>query len=153
MPPRPAEARELGALARLVAEHALFGRYGIEPASLERALAAGIGAGDLVLAAESDARLQGFAWWAPRGAFARSPYLRLLVVAHDAVGRGTGSALMDAFEQAAFATAADAFALVTHDNAAALRFYRRRGYAEVGRLPDYVRPGITEVVLRKRRPA
>jgi ribosomal protein S18 acetylase RimI-like enzyme len=87
----------------------------------------------------------------PRGAFGRSPYLRLLVVAPDAVGRGVGSALMEAFEAAAFAAAADAFLLVTYDNDAAQRFYLRRGYVEVGRLPDYVRPGITEVVLRKRR--
>jgi ribosomal protein S18 acetylase RimI-like enzyme len=152
MQPRPAEARELAALARLVVGHPLFERYGIEPASLERALSAGIDAGDAVLAAESDGRLGGLAWWSPRGAFGRSPYLRLLVVAPDTVGRGVGSVLMDAFEAAAFATATDAFALVTHDNDAARRFYRRRGYAEVGRLPDCVREGITEVVLRKRRP-
>lgn len=153
MQTRPAEARELGALARLVGGHPLFERYGIEPASLERTLTAGIDAGDAVLAAESDGRLLGFAWWSPRGAFGRSPYLRLLVVAPDATRHGVGSSLMDAFEAVAFAAAGDAFLLVTHDNDAALRFYRRRGYTEVGRLPDYVREGITEVVLRKRRPA
>jgi ribosomal protein S18 acetylase RimI-like enzyme len=59
---------------------------------------------------------------------------------------------MDAFESTALASAADAFLLVAHDNDGALRLYRRRGYAEVGRLPDYVREGVTEVVLRKRRP-
>ena len=148
---RAADPRDLGALARLVDGHALFARYGTEPAALEHALAAGLVAGDVVLAAEEDGRPQGLAWWSPRGAFARSPYLRLLVVAHDAAGRGTGTALMDAFEAAAFAAAADAFALVTIDNDAARRFYARRGYAEVGQLPDYVREGITEVVLRKRR--
>jgi ribosomal protein S18 acetylase RimI-like enzyme len=151
MESRRAEAHELGALARLVGGHPLFERYGVEPASLARALDDGVRAGDAVLAAEADGRLRGFAWWSPRGAFGRSPYLRLLVVAPDAVGRGVGSALMEAFEAAAFAGAADAFLLVTHDNDAAQRFYLRRGYAEVGRLPDYVRPGITEVVLRKRR--
>jgi len=152
VPVRAADARDLGALARLVDGHALFARYGIEPAALERALAAGLAAGDVVLTAEADGRPRGLAWWSPRGAFARSPYLRLLVVARDAAGRGTGAALMDAFEAAAFAAAADAFALVTMDNDAARRFYARRGYAEVGQLPDYVREGITEVVLRKRRP-
>ena len=151
MGPRPAEADEFHALARLIDGHPLFDRYGIEPASLERALSAGVEAGDAVLVAEANGRLRGFAWWSPRGAFARSPYLRLLVVAPAAVGRGVGSALMDAFEAAAFATAADVFLLVTHNNDAAQRFYLQRGYVEVGRLPDYVRPGITEVVLRKRR--
>jgi len=149
---RAADARDLGTLASLVDGHALFARYGIEPTALERTLAAGIAAGDVVLTAEADGRMLGLAWWSPRGGFARSPYLRLLVVARDAVGRGTGAALMDAFEAAAFAAAADAFALVTMDNDAARRFYARRGYAEVGQLPDYVREGITEVVLRKRRP-
>jgi len=149
---RVAGAGDLGALARLVDGHALFARYDIEPAALERALDAGLAAGDVVLAAEADGRPQGLAWWSPRGAFGRSPYLRLLVVAHDAIGRSIGAALMNAFEAAAFATASDAFALVTIDNEAARRFYARRGYAEVGRLPDFVREGITEVVLRKRRP-
>jgi len=150
---RPAATGELGALARLVDGHPLFARYDLEPAALRRALVAALDGGEALLVAEIDGRPRGLAWWSPRGAFGRSPYLRLLVVAVDAVGRGAGSVLMDAFEAAAFAVAADAFTLVTHDNGDAQRFYRRRGFAEVGRLPDYVRPGITEVVLRKRRPA
>jgi ribosomal protein S18 acetylase RimI-like enzyme len=148
---RRAEAHEFGVLARLVGGHPLFERYGIEPESLERALCDGTRAGDAVLVAEADGGIRGFAWWTPRGAFGRSPYLRLLVVANDAVGHGVGSTLMDAFETAAFAAAGDVFLLVTHDNDAARRFYQRRGYEEIGRLPDYVREGITEVVLRKRR--
>ena len=37
------------------------------------------------------------------------------------------------------------------DNRAALRFYRRQGFARVGRLPDLVRAGRIELLLRKPR--
>ena len=36
-------------------------------------------------------------------------------------------------------------------NRAALRFYRRQGFARVGRLPDLVRAGRVELLLRKAR--
>jgi ribosomal protein S18 acetylase RimI-like enzyme len=37
------------------------------------------------------------------------------------------------------------------DNRAALRFYRRQGFARVGRLPNLVRAGRVELLLRKPR--
>jgi ribosomal protein S18 acetylase RimI-like enzyme len=36
-------------------------------------------------------------------------------------------------------------------NAQALRFYRKVGFARVGRLPDLVRAGHVELLLRKGR--
>ena len=95
----------------------------------------------------------GFAWWTRTGAFARSPYLRLLVVGSAATGAGVGGRLLEAVEAAAFADAADLFTLVSTENAGARRLYARRGFEEVGRLADYVAPGLHEVVLRKRRRA
>ena len=148
---RDADRGDLAALGRLAGGHALFARYGLDAAVLECSLAAALTGGQGLLLAADAGRPLGFAWWVPVGAFARSPYLRLLVVAPDATGHGIGGALLDAVEaRAASAAAADLFLLVTHDNEAALRFYARRGYSEVGRLPDYVVAGITEVVLRKR---
>jgi ribosomal-protein-alanine N-acetyltransferase len=35
-------------------------------------------------------------------------------------------------------------------NTEAQRFYRRAGYEQVGALPDYVVPGVAELIFRKR---
>ncbi len=131
----------------------MFERYGLRPAALAASLARSIDRGDSVwIDDDAVAGPRGFAWWTPNGAFARSPYLRLLVVAADATGGGVGARLLAAVEQGAFAEATDLFALVNADNERARSFYARRGYVEVGRLDDYVAPGLHEVVLRKRRP-
>jgi ribosomal protein S18 acetylase RimI-like enzyme len=147
---RDAGPDDVAALSRLAGGHPLFARYGVDDAVLERSLTAAVTGGDALLLAAQERRPLGFAWWVPLGAFARSPYLRLLVVAPAATGRGIGGALLDAVEGRAAPTAEDLFLLVTHDNVAAQRFYARRGYAEVGRLADYVVAGTTEIVLRKR---
>lgn len=132
--------------------HALFERYGLRPTALARGLGAGVARGEPVVVAVAAAPI-GFAWWTRTGAFARSPYLKLLVVGPSATGAGVGGRLLDAVETAAFAEAADLFTLVSTENAAARRFYERRGYEEAGRLEDYAAPGLHEFVLRKRRAA
>jgi ribosomal protein S18 acetylase RimI-like enzyme len=149
---RRAERSEATALAHLHEGHALFRRYAIETHALADSLAQALDAGDGVMTALRAGDPIGFAWWAPRGAFSRSPYLRLLVVAAQAAGTGAGTALMDAVERDAFAQAADLFLLVTRDNAGARRFYERRGFEAVGELHGYAAPGVDEVVMRKRRP-
>ncbi len=143
-------ASDVGTLAALALGHPLFERYALTTKAMEGALAGALGAGDGLLTAEEGGRSVGFAWWVPRGAFARSPYLRLLVVAADATGRGVGAALLDAVQKRALPEGGDMFLLVTAENEAAQRFYARRGYRAVGRLDDYVRPGVAEIVMRKR---
>ena len=49
-----------------------------------------------------------------------------------------------------FAQTADIFLLVSDFNAAAQAFYRRLGYEQVGAIPGYVVPGISELIFRKR---
>jgi GNAT superfamily N-acetyltransferase len=153
MPVRPAVESDVPALAALVAGHPLFERYGVLPANLATSLARALARGDHVWVDDVGFGARAFAWWTPTGAFARSPYLRLLVVAAEATGGGVGARLLDAVEAGAFAVARDLFALANVENDGARRFYARRGYDEVGRLDDYVAPGLHEVVLRKRRPA
>lgn len=153
MPVRPARVPEAPSLAALVEGHPLFERYGLRPAALAPSLARAIEGGDHVWVDDEGGGLRGFAWWTPAGAFARSPYLRLLVVAASATGAGVGARLLDAVEQGAFAIATDLFALANVDNEGARRLYLRRGFVEVGRLDDFVGPGLHEVVLRKRRPS
>jgi GNAT superfamily N-acetyltransferase len=149
---RDARTDDLAALPPLAVGQPLFVRYGLEAGGLLSSLSGALAKGDGLLLAEELGRPLGFAWWSPRGAFARSPYLRLLVVAAEASGRGVGGSLLGAVETRAFGRAADLFLLVTEENHGARRFYGRHGYRDVGTLPDCVVPGITEVLMRKRRP-
>ena len=139
--------------AALVGAQPLFSRYGTTATGLEQAWRAGVAAEERVLGAVEEGRLLGVAWLAPRGAFARSPYLRLLAVAPDAAGRGIGTQLMEACERWAFARADDLFLLVNDDNVAAIGFYARRGFRAIGHVHGYVLPDLHETIMRKRRPS
>jgi ribosomal protein S18 acetylase RimI-like enzyme len=150
---RTARSDDIEHLARLHEGHALFRRYALDTPTVEAALSEGRDRGDSLVMAERAGVPVGFAWWLPHGAFARSPYLRLLVVASGAAGRGIGARLMDVVETAAFGSATDLFLLVTSDNDGARRFYERRGFETIGVIPGYVVRDIDEVLMRKRRPA
>ena len=77
-------------------------------------------------------------------------YLKLIAVSDAAQGMGLGSLILSHVEQTVSSHSRDLFLLASHFNLAAHRFYARHGYREVGRLPDYVRPEITEVIFWKR---
>lgn len=75
-------------------------------------------------------------------------FVSLLAVRPEAAGRGIGRTLMSASEARTpprrwLYVSADA------DNAGALAFYRKLGFKRVGRLPDLVREGRVELLLRK----
>ena len=58
-----------------------------------------------------------------------------------------GAALLQEVE--ARATSSDLFLLVSHFNEGAQRFYRRMGYEQIGAIPGYVLPDVTELIFRK----
>ena len=64
---------------------------------------------------------------------------------------GLGRALVAHVEARVFARRRWLFVSCDAGNAAALRFYRRQGFVRVGRLPDLVREGRIELLLRKPR--
>jgi ribosomal protein S18 acetylase RimI-like enzyme len=80
-------------------------------------------------------------------------FVALLAVREEAAGRGVGRALMAAVEEETFATRR--WLYVSHDgrNRAAASFYKALGFVRVGRLPDLVAAGRTEILLRKGRGA
>ncbi len=82
------------------------------------------------------------------GAFGRSDYLRLIGVRADCAGQGIGAALLSEVE--ARATSRDLLLLVSDFNEGAQRFYRRMGYEQIGAIPGYVLPDVTELIFRKR---
>ncbi|MCC7205821.1 MAG: GNAT family N-acetyltransferase [Anaerolineae bacterium] len=148
---RPVNAEDIAPTCAWMVRVPLWQRYGLAEAAALRMLEAALAGGDLLLAADHDERgaRAGFAWGMPRGAFGRSPYLRLIGVRPDCTDLGIGAALLDAVEDWARAEATDLFLLVSDFNADAQRFYARHGYVQIGAIPGYVLPDVTEILMRK----
>jgi ribosomal protein S18 acetylase RimI-like enzyme len=147
---RPMTANDIPLLSAWLVKLPLMQRYG---QTLERATTnfkIGLERGDWLLTADSETPACGFAWVIPRGTFGRSPYLRLIGVRADMAGSGIGARLLDAMEARAAEVADDLFLLVSDFNEGAQRFYRRQGYVQIGAIPDYVLPQVSELVFRKR---
>lgn len=79
-------------------------------------------------------------------------FIALLAVRPEASGQGLGQALVGHVAARVFARRRWLFVSCDAANGAALRFYRRQGFTRVGRLPDLVREGRIELLLRKPRP-
>jgi ribosomal protein S18 acetylase RimI-like enzyme len=148
---RPLTLEECAAAAEVVAANPLWReryRYGGERAAAD--LRRAVESGDLVLGAFAP-RLQGVAWVMPTAGFGRAPYLKLLAVSPDAQSGGVGARLLRAtLEHFRARGATRYFLLVSDFNDGAQRFYQREGFAQVGALPDFVLPGVAELVYMAR---
>ena len=136
-------AEDIPSISQWMAEMPLWQRYGVTPAGASAQFTAGLEHGDLLLVADDC----GFAWCVPGGAFGRSDYLRLIGVRADCAARGLGAALLGEVE--ARATSRDLLLLVSDFNEGAQRFYKRMGYEQIGTIPGYVLPDVTELIFRK----
>lgn len=147
---RPARLDELSALATAVAPQKLLVHYEIGSTRLAQLLADAIGRGEPVLVADDGTGARGFAWFLYAGTLGVGGYLRLIALVPGAEGQGAGAALLDAVEAAVAERTRHIFLLVSHWNEGARRFYARRGYSEVGRLPAFVRADTDEIICWKR---
>jgi GNAT superfamily N-acetyltransferase len=150
---RPMTTADTSACAAIACSSAIGRRYGFEPASLAMDLASAMGTAGELFVAERHGKVAGFAWIDPRGAFSAAPYLRLIAVEESQRGAGVGAALLSEFESRTASVGRDWCLLVSDFNEDAQRFYERRGYRTAGALPDFARPGITEILMVKRRVA
>ncbi len=148
---RPINLEDVPAVAAIMAGNALWQRYGVTVDSAARRLQRGLAAGATIAVAASDGRVAGFVWWVAEGAFQRSGYIMLFGVDPNAHGQGIGRALLAHAEAALFAASSSIVLLVSDFNVEAQRFYQRHGYAQVGALPDYVKPGVSELIYYKRK--
>ena len=146
----PATAADLDDCAGLIVATPLWQRYTVTREGARRTLADAPDHGGRVLVARVDDELAGFVLVYQRGGFARSGYIRLLGVAAACQGQGVGDALMAAAESLVADVAPDMFLLVSDFNIDAQRFYQRLGYIQVGALPAYVLPDVTELILWKK---
>lgn len=117
---------------------------------LEGARAAMRRPGTELFVARSQGKLLGLLLLAPYG-LAGSPYIASIAVDEAARGRGLGSVMLRFAEQR-YAGRRNIFLLVSDFNLRAQQLYRRCGYEFIGELTDYVVPGHSELLFRKRLP-
>lgn len=169
----PADLDAVDQLAAAVAALPLLRRYGTSAAGLQRELqrlidphqspgaSRRVGPQESLLLAhaappsagvesESAARLCGLARFSLGGQFGNGGYLRLLALRPGWEGRGIGTLLLRAVEDAVREHSSALFLLTSDFNHGAQRFYVREGYTQAGVLPDFARPGIAEQIFWKR---
>ena len=147
---RPMLESDVMPLARLMAFTPLWQHYHVTQASAAQRLSDGLAHGATVAVAELNSAPVGFVWYVRRGAFDRSGYIKLIGVTLERRGNSIGTALMKHAEAVLLADSPDVFLLVSDFNQDARKFYARLGYNQVGAIPDYVVPGITELIFHKR---
>ena len=147
---RPIRAADVDACAHIMTVNELWQRYGITPetalARFEKAFAEKAS----ILIAESSRQVCGFCWYHTKGAFNRSGYIQLIGVDPAWKGQGVGKQLLLHAERIVMEESDDMFLTVSDFNISAQAFYQKLGYAFVGEIPDYVLPGITEKIMRKK---
>ena len=145
--------RDLKDCAAIIDRTELFRAYDYRGEAAERQLRAALQdpGYDLRVVREggsANGRAIGFAWFAKKGAFMRSGYLRLIAVDPEIRSKGVGKLLLEALEQD-YRNPHGLFLLVTETNTQARRFYEKLGYSHLGTIPDYVKPGIHECIYFK----
>ena len=76
-------------------------------------------------------------------------FIALLAVKPDAAGQGLGSTLVGEVRRRVGRKRRWLYVSCDGNNQSALRFYRKLGFSRVGRLPDLIQLGRTELLLRQ----
>ncbi|MEP0761742.1 MAG: GNAT family N-acetyltransferase, partial [Chloroflexota bacterium] len=150
---RPMERSDIPLLSGWLAALPLLQRYEFTAGKAEAALEEALRQADMLWVCDAEdmlGRACGLAWVMPRGGLGRSAYLRLLAVNETYAGLGIGAGLLAHAEQLVARSTKDMLLLVSDFNVDAQRFYQRQGYTQIGAIPDYVLPGVTELLFRKR---
>jgi len=159
-------AQDIETCTRIACDSEIGQRYGFEGRIMAEKMVTHLEAGGLILVAlELESMLEdtpkehridpllrkviGFAWVDAKGGFGQAPYLKLIAIDPSKQNVGVGSLLLKAFEDHTRDMGRGWFLLVSHFNTKAIRFYERHGYAQVGALPDFVKAGITELIMYK----
>ncbi len=85
-----------------------------------------------------------------RSPWLAGPYLQILAVLPELQGAGIGTAILKWYEATALtARMRNVWLCVSGFNLDAQRFYQRCGYTTIGHLPDLMRDGDDELLMRK----
>src|SRR5688500_8456536 len=115
--------------------------------TFEQSLAKVNDAGGEGYVAERGGALSGFLILQVRGPFVG--YIQTVAVASEARGNGIGTALITFAEERCFREFANVFMCVSSFNPRARELYERLGYVTVGKIPDFIIRGHSEILLRK----
>lgn len=141
------EADDAARMGERLAQIDPWARLGIDAGAMARVLA---GRQDCSQRFAVRRQAQPVAALALRHPFLYGPYVELLAVLPEAQGQGIGSRLLDwVSAETRLVGGRNVWLAASSFNAEALAFYRRCGFVEVGPMPDLVRPGFTELLLRK----
>jgi ribosomal-protein-alanine N-acetyltransferase len=78
-------------------------------------------------------------------------YVQILGVHPEWRNRGVGKQLIMWAENRIYRQSPNVFLCVSSFNAGAQRFYTRLGYQPIGELPDFLKQGCSEILMRKTR--
>jgi len=148
---RPMTPADIPTIAAWMVQTPLWQRYQLTIERASQNFENALERGDVLLVADAGADNIGcgFAWCLPQGGFGRSMYLRLIGVRQERARVGVGAALLRAAEEAALKVSRELFLLVSDFNLDARRFYQRQGYQQIGAIPGYVLPDVTELLYWK----
>ncbi len=148
---RPMTVEDIPIVAAWMVETPLMQRYHLTIERARQQYETALAQHDIMLVADSGDQNPacGFAWCLPKGGFGRTVYLRLIGVKPDLARAGIGAALLTAAEQAALDLKSDLMLLVSDFNVDAQRFYQRQGYQQIGAIPGYVLPDVSELIYWK----
>lgn len=76
-------------------------------------------------------------------------YIQTLAIAKDFRGRGYGTMLLQHCENRILHYSPNIFICVSSFNTGALKLYLKFGFIQIGELPNFVKEGFTELLLRK----
>jgi len=142
-------ASDIANLAAWMVRVPLWQRYGMTIDGISSQFQKAITEQASIYVIEHDA-VSGFAWYVSQGAFARSPYLKLIGIHPQYRNMGIGKQLLTYVESACQQFSDQIFLLVSDFNSDAQRFYKRRGYQHIGTIPAYVLPDVAELIYHKR---
>lgn len=147
------QTAEVDACALLLAQIPLFAEYNLTREKAHSMLLHALDTPNNVLSTvQHEKQTVGFSWFIPKGAFGRSGYLRLIAVDPSRHGQGIGKCLINELEKTHLQPSG-LMLLASEHNAQARTFYERLGYTQIGRIPDYVLPGLHECIYFKPAPS
>lgn len=78
--------------------------------------------------------------------------LELIALFENFRRKGIGAGIIDWFERESFLISRNVWTTVSDFNQQARAFYESRGFEEVATIPDLIRNGKAEILLRKKKP-
>ncbi|MEN9700724.1 MAG: hypothetical protein RIR55_27 [Bacteroidota bacterium] len=100
-----------------------------------------------VLKEKSKNQIEGFIIIQPQGTF--KGYIQTICVSESCRGKGYGTLLLQFAENNILTYSPNVFICVSSFNQKALALYIKLGFELVGELPNFVKAGFTELLLRK----